>query len=588
MVIFFILIDLQILYTYFILNNKKEVSNMNQKVIAIIPARGGSKGISRKNIRLLAGYPLIYYSIQAALKSKYVTTVVVSTEDKEIAEISKLYGAEIVERPDKLAGDSIPLDPVIYHSLNYTELMKKTRYDIVLTIQATSPLLKSETIDLAIEKYLEEKSNTLIAVKADHHLYWTKKNGIFKPLYKERQNRQYLEPIYKETGALLITNRDIISEYNRIGSELSLFEVPIEESIDIDTYQDFIIAENLLTKKLIVFRVDGDSNIGLGHIYRAITLANQMIFNNNIVFLMDSSKKIGIEKVSAYNFKIVTFNCVDELFDKIEQIDPDIVINDILDTDVQYITHLKSMGYFVVNFEDLGEGSEYADIVINSLYENSCPAPNHYFGHNYVCLRDEFYLVPFKTIKESVNTILITFGGTDPNNLTLRALKALRSLSFKNIKVVVILGLGYLPKNELYAFVETLRKEGFQIDVKENVIMMAHEIYNADLVITSNGRTIYEITSIGTPFISISQNERESMHLFVHFLKGIMYLGMAYLISENDISSALKRLISNYELRKKVHENLIRVELKSGTDRVLRLIFDKYFEWRKNESIKLK
>ncbi len=89
----------------------------NHKILAVIPARGGSKGIPRKNIRLLAGKPLIAYSIQTALKSKYVDDVVVSTEDEEIAEISKNYGLEIVKRPMDLAKDDVPLDPVIFHAL---------------------------------------------------------------------------------------------------------------------------------------------------------------------------------------------------------------------------------------------------------------------------------------------------------------------------------------------------------------------------------------------------------------------------------------------------------------------------------------
>lgn len=560
---------------------------MNLSVIAVIPARGGSKGIPRKNIRLLAGKPLISYSIQAALNSRYISNVVVSTEDTEIEVISKLYGVETVKRPDELAGDEVPLDPVIYHAVISAEKKYQKRYDIVLTIQPTSPLLKSKTIDSAIEKFLYDDSDTLIAVKADHHLYWTKTDGKFKSLYNERKNRQYLDPIYKETGSILISKREIISMNSRIGNRLSLFESPSDESIDIDSYQDWMIAENVLNKKTIVFRVDGGSQVGLGHVYRAMSLANRMISNNDIVFLMDSNERVGIEKVGSYYFQIVTFENQNELFEKLEKINPDIVINDILDSDVNYVLQLKNMGYFVVNFEDLGDGSDFANLVINSLYENSCPAENHYFGYNYVCLRDEFYLVPPKTIDHSVKNILITFGGTDPNNLSLRTLKAIKSIGYKDIHITVILGLGYLPKNDLYSFVDLLRNEGFQITVKENVSMMSREILNADIVITSNGRTIYEVTSIGTPFISISQNDRESIHLFVRFLKGIMYLGMAYQLSETDISLSLKQLIENYNLRKRINENLLKINLKSGMDRVLRLIFDCYLDWRKNETDKI-
>ena len=565
------------------MNQRKR--KMKNKIIAIIPARGGSKGIPRKNIRLLGGKPLIAYPIEVALKSKYIDRVVVSTEDEEIAEIAKLYGAEIVERPEELAKDETSLDPVIFNAVNSIEKKESIKYDFVLTLQPTSPLLTTGTINKAIKIMANGDYDTLISVKDETHLYWTKKDGGFIPLYKERKNRQYLDPIYKETGAILISKRGIITEDNRIGDKIFLFEIPKEESIDIDTYQDWWIAENLLKRQKIVFRVDGDNEIGLGHVYRMITLASRMAFNHKVFFLMNENKKVGIEKVKEYSYPIITFKEEKELLERLEEKKPDIVINDILDTDKEYIINLRKRRYFIVNFEDLGEGSEFADIVINALYENSYPPENHYYGYKYVCLRDEFYIFPQKEIKKEVKEILITFGGTDPNNLTLRTLKAIERLNLNDISINVIFGLGYSEKEELRNCIKTLKKAGSVINAKENVKMMAKEMYNADIVITSNGRTIYEVASIGAPCISISQNEREARHLFVHNSKGIMYLGMVYNVSEEDIASAIKGLIENHDLRIEMNKKLLKFDLKKGIDRVLRLIFDEYYGWRKNEYI---
>jgi CMP-N-acetylneuraminic acid synthetase/spore coat polysaccharide biosynthesis predicted glycosyltransferase SpsG len=549
------------------------------KILAIIPARGGSKGIPKKNIKLLAGKPLIAHTIESSLNSKYITKVVVSTEDEIISKISKLHGAEVIERKNELAEDHVPLDPVIYHTLSEFE-KKGLRYDVIATIQPTSPLIKTKTIDEAIETFIEQDCDTLITVKAEPHLYWTKQDDVFIPLYSERKNRQYLEPLYKETGSMLISKREIVSESNRIGNKLHLYEVPSNEAIDIDNYQDWLIAENELNKKTIVFRVDGSPEIGMGHVFRALTLADKMFLNHNVYFLMDNDKKLGIEKIKSSYYPLIVFNDKKEMYKKLNELNPDIVINDILDTEPKYISELKAMGYFVVNYEDLGEGSDYADLVINSLYENTCPPDNHYYGYKYVCLRDEFQQISSKVVTESVNCILITFGGTDPNNLTLRTLKAISKLNnIKDIKINVIIGMGYSSKEELSAYAEKLVQEGFQINIKENVLMMAYEIYNADIVITSNGRTIYEITSIGTPFISIAQNERESKHLFVHFLRGIMYLGMAYKISEDDIYMALTDLLNNPQLRKKVNKNLLKINLLDGVDKNIILIEEKYTEW---------
>ena len=556
---------------------------MKNNILAVIPACGESKGNPRKNMRLLNGKTLIAYSIEAVLKSKYIDRVIVSTENEEIAEITKHNGAEVIKRPEELAKDDVPLDPIIYHAVNSAENNETIKYDLVITIQPISPLLSTETIDKAIKTMLNEDYDTLLSVKDETHLYWIKKDKNFIPLFKERKNRQYLNTIYKETGAILISKRETITEDSRVGEKILLFEVPKEESIDIDTYQDWWIAENLLKKQTIVFRVDGDNEIGLGHVYRMITLANRMVFNHNIFFLMNETKKLGIEKVEEYNYPIITFKDKKELFKKTEKINPDIVINDILDTDKEYILKLKTNGYFVVNFEDLGEGSEFANIVINALYENSYPPRNHYYGYKYECLRDEFYIFPQKEIEKEVKEILITFGGTDPNNLTLKTLKAVQQLNLKDIFIKVILGLGYNQKEELCNYANTLKREGFIIDIKENVKMMAKEIYNTNIVITSNGRTIYEVASIGTPCISISQNEREARHLFVHNSKGIMYLGMAYNVSEDNIASAIKGLIENYKLRKEMNKKLLKFDLKKGIDRVLRLIFDWYYGGGENE-----
>lgn len=553
------------------------------KTVAIIPARGGSKGIPRKNIRLLANKPLIGYTIETALKSKYIDDVIVTTDDEEIAEISKLFGARIIIRPKELAEDHVPLDPVIYHALSSIEEQNHQRIEFVITIQPTSPLLSTETLDTMIDLMYRGEYDTIISVKAEPHLFWMKNGDQFVPLYKERKNRQYLDPIYQETGAVVISKRDAVSEKSRIGTDFTIFEVPQNEAIDIDTYQDWETAENLLRRKNIVFRVDGDYDIGLGHIYRTLTLANRLVFHHNIFFVMDSARELGIQKVQEYHYPIKTFSNKDEMATALDEIKPDIIINDVLDTNREYIKSLQSKGYFVVNFEDLGEGTEYANIVINALYENSYPPQNHYYGYKYECLRDEFYIFPAKKPEPDVKAILITFGGTDPNDLTSRTLCAIEKLDPKTIKINVILGKGYRPKEKLYEYISLLREKGSHIDVKENVRLMAKEMSEADLVITSNGRTIYEVASIGTPCISISQNEREARHLFVHNSHGPLYLGIAYTISADDIASAMKRLIDDYPLRKEMNEKLLRFDLKGNIDRVLNLILNNYEEWKRHE-----
>ncbi len=550
------------------------------RVIAIIPARGSSKGIPKKNIRLLDGRPLIYYVIKAAKQSTKIEEVYVSTEDDYVAEISGIYGAKVVKRPEELSKDDVPIDPVILHALPVIEKETGKKYDLIVTIQPTSPLLSPATIDKAIEIMESGEYNTLISVKEDTHLYWTLKDGGHIPLYTERKNRQYLDPIYKETGAIIVTTKEIMGKGKRIGDKIYIFEVPKEESIDIDSYEDWWVADNILKKLTIVFRTDGDRDVGLGHVYRAISLANHLNLNHNVTFLMNEDKELGIKKVREYSYPIQTFRDEDTLFERLKEMKVDIVINDILDTEKEYLQKLKNNDYFVVNFEDLGEGSERANIVINALYEHSYPPKNHYYGYKYVCLRDEFYIFPHKEVQKSVKRILITFGGTDPNNLTLMTLKGIEKIKLKSIDITVILGLGYSSKDELYEYVKELQINGFSIEIKEDITMMAKEIYNADIVVTSNGRTVYEVVSIGVPCISISQNEREMRHLFSHESRGIMNLGISYKMSEDIIGLNIKKLVEDYNLRNKMGERLLKFDLRKGIDRTILLILDRYYQWQ--------
>jgi CMP-N-acetylneuraminic acid synthetase/spore coat polysaccharide biosynthesis predicted glycosyltransferase SpsG len=553
---------------------------VNSTVVAIIPARGGSKGIPRKNLRLLCGKPLIAYTIEAALSSKLIDRVLVSTEDQEIAEVSRIYGADVVQRPLELARDDVTLDPVIFHAVKAIEGKGNQKYGLVVTIQPTSPLLSKETIDKALDIMLASGYDTLVSVTREAHLYWMLgANKTPVPLYRERKNRQELEPIFKETGALLICRRNAMSRESRIGKNVYLFEIPSEEAIDIDDYTDWWVVENSLRRLVIVFRVDGDERMGLGHIYRALTLANR-ILNHNVSFLTDKSKKLGLSKLREYNHPVFTFRGEGEFSRVLERLKPDIIVNDVLDTGKEYIRDLKNRGLFVVNFEDLGEGSELADVVVNALYENSYPPENHYYGYKYECLRDEFYLFSGGKVKERVENILITLGGVDENNLTLRTLHAIERAGLRDIHVTVILGLGYPFREELRTYVDDLNKKGFNIELKQNVRMMAKYMANADLVITSNGRTLYEVASLGIPCISISQNEREMRHIFSQICKGIRNLGIAFNVSEDEIASALSGAIEDYRLRKEMSENMLKFDLKGGTDRTLRVILDKYWEWK--------
>jgi len=157
-------------------------SGFIKNILVVIPARGGSKGIPRKNLRLLAENPLIYYSIKTALSSTYNSDVYVSSEDDEILNIASQFGAKIHKRDIGIADDETTLDPVIYDCYKYAQKVENKSYDYIITMQPTSPLLKSSSLDKAISKIIaDENIETVIAAKDNTHLSWRKEGGIFIP-----------------------------------------------------------------------------------------------------------------------------------------------------------------------------------------------------------------------------------------------------------------------------------------------------------------------------------------------------------------------------------------------------------------------
>jgi CMP-N-acetylneuraminic acid synthetase len=151
---------------------------MQPNILIIIPARGGSKGIPRKNLRALAGKPLIYYSIQTARGLRFQPDVYVSTDDSEIATIAEKLGASIIHRDAAKAQDHTTLDPVIFDGYQQAREKEGKDYDLIVTLQPTSPLLKSGSLDTALERMLGEPTiDTIISARDDTHLTWRREEG---------------------------------------------------------------------------------------------------------------------------------------------------------------------------------------------------------------------------------------------------------------------------------------------------------------------------------------------------------------------------------------------------------------------------
>ena len=539
------------------------------KIIAVIPARGGSRGIPRKNVRFLNGKPLIAYAITNALQSKYITEVFVSTDDEEIAHVAELYGAEVIKRPEKLGEDDVTLDPVIYHAVQVYEEKGSGQAEVVITMQPTSPLLRTKTLDDAIESFLELGVDTMISAVNKPHLSWRKENDKFVPMYSERLNRQYLPEHMIETGAFVITKREFINKNSRFGKNVYLFVVPDLESVDIDDFSDWAICDMQLKKKKIVIRTEGYPQIGLGHVYRSILLTANLMEHDVLIVLSEKSE-LGIRKVQEQFLTYREISNTDEFIELLKEIKPDILVNDILDTTEEYMKQVKPLAGRVINIEDMGEGGTLADAVINALYEKNRSGENYYWGYKYYCLREEFMLTKPKAFSAEVKEILVTFGGTDQGRYTEKVLDVIKTMPI-NEKIVYqfVLGLGFDREEE---FLDNVRSCSQNIRVVKNVQMISKYMAKADIAISSQGRTIYELAAMKVPTIILAQNERERTHEFGYMKNGFINLGTGDNVEKETLRETLLWLIHTPQIRKQMRNGMGRISLTSGIDRVKNVI----------------
>lgn len=540
------------------------------KTIVVIPARGGSKGIPRKNLRPLSGYPLIYYSINASINCKVVDDVIVTTDDEEIALFAKRFGAHVIMRDPNLANDAATLDPVIADAAMQCATVVGYEPDIVITVQPTSPLIRSSDLLKCHELFLIDGGiDTVISVVDDRHLCWTTENEKVIPAYEERVNRQQLRPNFRETGAIIACRNNVLKKGTRIGDQVSLLEMPQERSFDIDNISDLYLCEGLLNRKKIVLTVVGYPEVGLGHAFRTVMLANELV-HHELTFVCEKRSYLAAEYIRKYNYRVVQCENGDHV-NAIKELEPHLVINDILDTEALYIEELKKTVPAIVNFEDLGSGIKHVNLVFNALYPNALPYEHVKVGYPYFCLRDEFIHAPKNSMNSEVKNLLITFGGVDEGNLTLRVSKLAAPLCLMHgIKMSIITGPGYLHGDSLAEIKESLPKD--KLDIVFSTSRISDYMCETDAAITSGGRTVFELAALKVPTVAICQNERETTHTFASSSNGIINLGFRKKITDQEITSAIETICLDFQVRDAMRIKLQDLDLTQGKKRVCQLI----------------
>lgn len=217
--------------------------------IAFIPVRAGSKSIPLKNIKILAGKPLVYWTAKAANDAECIDKVVIATDGQEIKDVVKSFDfqkVEIYDRKPENASDTASTESVM---LEFLSVNKFNNDDKFFLIQATSPLLKSKHIDEMYQKYLSDKADSALSCVINKRFFWSKDGKSINYDYKNRPRRQDFDGFMMENGACYINSvGNIMREGNRLSGQISVYEMPEYTSVEIDEPDDFLLIERLMER----------------------------------------------------------------------------------------------------------------------------------------------------------------------------------------------------------------------------------------------------------------------------------------------------------------------------------------------------
>ncbi len=533
-------------------------------VLAVIPARKEDNKIPNRNVRIVGGHPLIYYTIKTALASKYITDIIVTTDSDEIQIIAEEMGVQCRKRAPQLCENSVSLDEVVYDAV--TDTMK---WEYIVTMEPVCPLLKTQTVDNAICFMKDNELDTLISAKKSHVFLWkTDENGKKSPDFNKRMNFALVEPGYIECGAFLVCKSAVLSHKTRIGEKIDLFEVPKLEAKEVTNLFDLQNIDSILSCPNVAIYVNGNSKRGLGHIYRVLDLADEFYTKPVIYYDKNQTKREYFGNIS---YHLVPIDGIEDLIEHCEKEKYTLFINDVLNTTKDYMIKLKQAmpSAKIINFEDDGEGNLEADLVINALYASG-RIGNICGGEKYYIAKRLFLLYEPISIHEKVKKIIITFGGADPQNYTDRLITIISKSEYDNYDFIVVLGRAKENIDELMEF-----NQKDNIDVLYDVNNMAALMCSCDLAFTSRGRTGYELAMLGIPTIAMAQNELEEKHSFICDDNGYIYLGLNP--TDEMIEKTLKKcLLSSKSNRLKLQDKLLEHDLRNGRRRVMNVIRNLY------------
>ena len=524
----------------------------------VIPAIKKNAVIPDQLVKRLAGVTLIQRAIDTARGVVPAHDVVVVTDSQEISLICERNGVRVHYN----AG-------LRFTSLDIITEMKSilrelgNDYGHIIIYRASCPLLTWVDIDDAYKTFLEDEADCLVTVKSVRHRIWEVHQGRLESFMSEDESE-----LVVESKALIIVKSDAL-DGGTIRHTVPYFLN--DRAMEINSYQDWWLCERLLTQRRVVFVVAGYPAIGMGHVFRSLMLAHE-IANHKVFFVCTKESELAASNIAARDYKTVIQQ--GELWEDVLALDPDLVINDMLDTPREYMEHLKAANIPVVNFEDEGPGSVLADQVVNALYEepqnetNGKQPERFLYGHKYFCLRDEFLQAEQNAFRPDPKCILITFGGTDMPDYTRQTLDTVEPLCReRGIAIRVVTGPGYAHRDELVRHIKTLGNPLLRFEYATNI--MSRMMEGVDLAICSAGRTVYELAHMHIPSIVLAQHEREARHTFARADHGFAYMGIMRKFNAGRLRKVFVELIDEPERRNVLYQRQSRIHFEKNKAKVV-------------------
>jgi spore coat polysaccharide biosynthesis predicted glycosyltransferase SpsG/CMP-N-acetylneuraminic acid synthetase len=522
--------------------------------LIIIPAIKKNVAFDNDLVKKIAGIMLIQRAFNLAMSLEKKSQIWVITDSQEIELMCQRQNIHCL-KDAVLCLDENPISSL------YDKIKTLPKSEHIFLLWPYCPLLKPKIINEAWSKYKAEKGKAMISVRASKADLIHSPDGLLE--------QKSALPLYRKVRAFIFISRKQVEQ-----EHIAFFPIVLSEPYaDISSFHDWWVVEKLLKRRRILFHVIGNNKLGMGHIYRALTLAHE-VTHHEVIFLCNKESDVALNKLAGYEYYLKSCESGEEI-NTILSMAPDLVINDVLNTRQSDIRQLKNAGIKVVNFEDLGTGALEADLVINELYDQpQFEGGSILWGHSFSFLRDEFTEAKVHRFCNKVDHILLTFGGSDPSNMTLKVLTTIHEYCIThNLKVNIVCGTGYLYKEELIHYLEQTGYPGFSCTFETGVISQAME--KAQIAIASNGRTTYELAHMNIPSIIIAHNYREHTHRFTVAENGFINLGVFDEIKDpEDITKNLNDLIFDTKLRRKLNNSMKAFNFLKNKERVFQYILE--------------